>query len=184
MDVASPIVRVIDGPVIFVISATVSQVSPGAAALSCRKVLQALIASVMLFVLVVVNDEVEPTPVCFAFAVLCLRWGQIAFYKEHPYLSEEAAAWLVRRGVKLLGMDSPTPDDPRSGPNNPQDSPNHQILLGAGVILVEYLCNLSALTQSEVELIVLPLKLKGADGSPVRCVAIEHFDVSDERTDT
>lgn len=102
------------------------------------------------------------------------RWGQMSFYKDHPYLSGEAAQWLVDRGVKLLGMDSPTPDDPRSGPHNPPDSPNHQILLGAGVILVEYLCNLKALTSTTVELIALPLKLRGADGSPVRCIAIEH----------
>jgi kynurenine formamidase len=108
------------------------------------------------------------------------RWGQMSFYKEHPYLSAEAAEWLVNRGVKLLGMDSPTPDDPRSGPNNPPDSPNHQILLGAGVILVEYLCNLRALTQSNIELIVLPLKLRGADGSPVRCVAIEQGGKADD----
>ena len=44
---------------------------------------------------------------------------------------------------------------------------------GAGVVLVEYVANLKALTASEVELIVMPLKLKGCDGSPARCVAIE-----------
>jgi kynurenine formamidase len=46
-------------------------------------------------------------------------------------------------------------------------------LLGAQVVLVEYLTNLKSITTPEVELIVLPLKLKGCDGSPVRCVAIE-----------
>jgi arylformamidase len=47
------------------------------------------------------------------------------------------------------------------------------VLLGAGVVLVEYLTNLKAVTAPEVDLIVMPLKLKGCDGSPVRCVAIE-----------
>jgi arylformamidase len=46
-------------------------------------------------------------------------------------------------------------------------------LLGAGVVLVEYLTNLKAITAPQVELMVMPLKLKGCDGSPVRCVAIE-----------
>jgi kynurenine formamidase len=38
---------------------------------------------------------------------------------------------------------------------------------------VEYLTNLNSITAKEVELIVLPLKLRGCDGSPARCVAIE-----------
>ncbi|MFZ1931595.1 MAG: hypothetical protein WAU50_20805, partial [Candidatus Sulfotelmatobacter sp.] len=54
-----------------------------------------------------------------------------------------------------------------------KDSPNHKVLLGAGVVLVEYLANLKALSASEVELIVMPLKLKGCDGAPARCAAIE-----------
>jgi kynurenine formamidase len=32
---------------------------------------------------------------------------------------------------------------------------------------------LKSLTMKEVELIVMPLRLKGCDGSPARCVAIE-----------
>jgi arylformamidase len=46
-------------------------------------------------------------------------------------------------------------------------------LLGNDVILVEYLTNLRALTRQEVELVVAPLKVKGGDGAPVRCFAIQ-----------
>jgi len=75
--------------------------------------------------------------------------------------------------VRLIAMDTPSPDNPAHSRGTSKDSPNHKVLLGAGVVLVEYLANLKSLTASEVELIVMPLKLKGCDGSPARCVAIE-----------
>jgi len=100
-------------------------------------------------------------------------FGQMPYYTQYPYFSENAARWLVDNGVCLIAMDTPSPDNPAHSRNTPKDSPNHKVLLGAGVVLVEYVCNLRALTASEVELVVLPLKLKGCDGSPVRCVAVE-----------
>lgn len=105
------------------------------------------------------------------------RWGSMDFYSENPYLSGEATRWLVDRGVRLLGMDTATPDNPECGLHNPPDSPNHKILLEAGVVLVEYICNLKQLQQQQVELVVLPLKIRDGDGSPVRCIAME----SDEK---
>ena len=47
------------------------------------------------------------------------------------------------------------------------------ILLGAGVLIVEYLCNLRSLTQEVVELVVAPLKIHEGDGAPARVFAIE-----------
>jgi len=100
-------------------------------------------------------------------------FGSMKFYNEYPFLSENAAQWLVEKGVRLIAMDTPSPDNPAHSRGTPKDSPNHKVLLGAGVVLVEYVTNLKSLSSSEVELIVMPLKLKGCDGSPARCVAIE-----------
>jgi arylformamidase len=100
-------------------------------------------------------------------------FGNMKFYNEYPFLSESAAQWLVEKGVRLIAMDTPSPDNPAHSRGNAKDSPNHKVLLGAGVVLVEYLTNLKAVTSAEVDLIVMPLKLKGCDGSPARCVAIE-----------
>jgi len=100
-------------------------------------------------------------------------FGNMKFYNEYPFLSENAARWLVENGVRLIAMDTLSPDNPAHSRGTSKDSPNHKVLLGAGVVLVEYLANLKSLTASEVELIVMPLKLKGCDGSPARCVAIE-----------
>jgi arylformamidase len=99
-------------------------------------------------------------------------FGNLKFYNEYPFFSEGAAKWLVEQGVQLIAMDTPSPDNPAHSRGTAKDSPNHKVLLGAGVVLVEYLTNLKALTQTEVELIVMPLKLKGCDGSPARCAAI------------
>jgi len=98
-------------------------------------------------------------------------FGTMKYYSDLPYLSEEAAQWLVGRGVRLVAMDTPMPDNPKNGRNSCNDSPNHKTLLGNGVVIVEYLCNLDQLPEGDVHLIVLPLKIVGADGSPVRCVA-------------
>lgn len=101
------------------------------------------------------------------------HFGDLKFYNEYPFLSENAAQWLIDQGVRLIAMDTPSPDNPAHSRGTPKDSPNHKVLLGAEVVLVEYLTNLKSITAAAVELIVLPLKLKGCDGSPARCVAIE-----------
>src|SRR5271156_3797981 len=100
-------------------------------------------------------------------------FGDMKFYNEYPFLSENAAQWLVEKGVRLIAMDTPSPDNPAHSRGTPKDSPNHKVLLGAGVVLVEYVTNLKSLSSSEVELIVMPLKLKGCDGSPARWGGIE-----------
>ena len=101
------------------------------------------------------------------------RYGTREYYTGHPYIDVHAAEWLVQRGVRLLGMDAPMPDNPRDGIGSGNDSPVHKALLGRGVVLVEYLCNLRAIQKRDIQLIVLPLKLRDGDGAPARCVAIE-----------
>lgn len=99
-------------------------------------------------------------------------WGTLDYYNTHPFVSDAAATWLRDNGVKLLAMDTPMPDSPKNGRGTANDSPVHKILLGSGVILVEYLCNVKQIPPGDFELIVLPLKIQGGDGAPVRCVAI------------
>lgn len=107
-------------------------------------------------------------------------WGQYwksdKFYKGWPFLSTEAAHYLVEKGVRLLGMDTPSPDDSRidlsSGLRGTEhDSPIHKILLGSGVTLLEYVANLEQVTDLEGwNISALPMKIKDSDGSPTRVV--------------
>jgi arylformamidase len=52
------------------------------------------------------------------------------------------------------------------------DLPNHHILLGAGMVIVENLTNLSAVPDGPFLFSCFPLNIKDADGSPVRAVAM------------
>jgi len=76
---------------------------------------------------------------------------------------------LVARGAALVGIDTPSADplDPVLG------CPSHRILLGAGIPIVEGLCNLGAVpnTPGSLWFGCFPLKFEGVDGSPVRAVA-------------
>jgi len=99
------------------------------------------------------------------------------YYTDYPFLTMEAARWLAEEGILLLGMDSPSPDNPADSRGTERDSPVHKLLLAHGVILLEYLTNLRELTTDEPQLVALPLKVAEGDGAPARCVAIE--DVED-----
>jgi arylformamidase len=101
------------------------------------------------------------------------HFGEMTYYNNYPFFSQDAARWLVDGGCRLIAMDTPSPDNPAHSRGSGNDSPNHKVLLGAEVVLVEYLTNLRALSKSVVELFVLPLKVKGGDGAPTRCIAIE-----------
>jgi len=98
--------------------------------------------------------------------------GTNQYYTGQCWLSTDAAEWLVDNGCRLLGIDLPMPDNPKHGWGDELDSPIHKILLGSGVVLVEYLVNLRELPNTEFQIVVAPLKIVGADGSPVRCFAV------------
>jgi len=101
-----------------------------------------------------------------------LKTDSLAYYSDHPFLSTEAAQYLVNQGVVLVGFDSPMPDNPLNGRGSDNDSPNHTILLGAGVVILEYLCNLRDIDKDTFILSALPIKIENGDGAPVRAVAI------------
>ncbi len=92
--------------------------------------------------------------------------GENTFQTEYVAIAPDAAAWLVERGIQLVGIDylSVAPF------NDPQ--PTHQILLRAGIVIVEGL-NLSQVTTGQYTLYCLPLKFDGIDGAPARAILIE-----------
>jgi kynurenine formamidase len=77
--------------------------------------------------------------------------------------------WLVHdRQINCLGTDS-------SGfeVRGVDHHPNHRLLTGAGVPVIECLTNLVELRQQRVFLIALPWPVVGLDACPVRAIAIE-----------
>lgn len=97
--------------------------------------------------------------------VKTLAWtDHTRFPDEVPVLTEAAVAFLASCGVRLIGMDVPSVDRIRS-----KDLPIHHALAVAGIHILESL-DLRQITQGRYQLIALPLRLDGADGSPVRAV--------------
>jgi arylformamidase len=88
------------------------------------------------------------------------------FFKGYVAVHEDAARWIVDRGIKLVGVDylSVAPWG--------NTRPTHQILLQAGVVVVEGL-NLSQVKAGNHQFVCLPLKLLGSDGAPARAVLLD-----------
>lgn len=101
------------------------------------------------------------------------NWKTDKFYKNFPFFSLEATQIMIDAGVKLIALDTPSPDD-GSGITALDDSPNHKLLLAKDVVIVEYLCNTDAIDfDKNYEIIALPLKILGADGTPSRVILRE-----------
>lgn len=92
--------------------------------------------------------------------------GGPEFWTDYVGVTEEGARWLVERGVRLVGIDYLS-----ISPFN-NLIPPHQVLLGAGLIVVEGL-DLSAIAPGTYQLVCLPLKIVGGDGAPARAILIE-----------
>jgi arylformamidase len=96
------------------------------------------------------------------------RSSPTAFAPDFVGLAPDAAAWVVQRGIRLLGVDylsvEPYPAPP--------EHPVHKALLGAGVVLLEG-TDLSAVSPGAYTLVCLPLKLVGLEGAPARAILLE-----------
>ncbi|MDM7995593.1 MAG: cyclase family protein [Acidobacteriota bacterium] len=80
------------------------------------------------------------------------------------YLSADAAAFLAERRLLLVGIDAPSVDAADS-----EDLPSHRLLLRQEIVILEG-ARLEGVPPGDYELICLPLKLTGLDGSPVRAI--------------
>jgi arylformamidase len=91
----------------------------------------------------------------------------LQFESEFIHLGRDAARWIVKRGIKLIGVDYLSVDSFDSG-----DKVVHHTLLEAGVVIIEGL-NLSHVAQGIYQLYCLPLKIVDSDGAPARVVLIK-----------
>jgi kynurenine formamidase len=87
-----------------------------------------------------------------------------------PRVGEELARWCVARGVKLLGVEPPSVADVL---NREEVTLVHRILLEGGIVIVEGLARLDALSKARVFFMALPLPIDSGDGSPCRALAVE-----------
>ncbi len=101
------------------------------------------------------------------------------FWTESPYLTRDAALYLRDRAVTTIAYDFPQDYCIRlllHGEQRPiEEHVTHDILLRAGVHMIEYLINTTAIIKARVLLSAAPIKIPGADGAPARVYAIEDF---------
>ena len=91
-------------------------------------------------------------------------WKDSRFVEDFVYISAAAAQYLVERQVRTVGIDYLS-----VGGYVHDGVETHQILLGAGIWLIEGL-NLAAVKPGAYELVCLPLRIAGADGAPARAI--------------
>lgn len=110
--------------------------------------------------------------------VIATGWEKHAasrnYMTENPGLSKEAARYLAKKKVNAVAIDCPSID---SGTDSRFTA--HNLLLQNNILVVENLCNLdriasrsSSRRSNKFTLIISPLKLGGATGSPARVLAL------------
>ncbi len=93
-------------------------------------------------------------------------WGKFPdYYTKSPYLTKEAAEYLAELKIRAAGFDFFEEYNARLPQFGSEDFIVHRILLGAGVVLMEHLTNLEALTD-DATFIAAPLRLHGVEGAP------------------
>lgn len=103
------------------------------------------------------------------------KWGSQDYYKKRPGLSEGAAQWIVKKQVKSIAVDMSGVDPPSQYGVSPKEggSPVHKILLGNNIYITEYLQNIDQISSKRFMIVILPLKIEGAEAAPSRVIAIE-----------
>lgn len=86
-----------------------------------------------------------------------------AFFENIPLISRKLAEALVERRVNMVGIDSPTLDEP----------PNavHKLLFGHDILVLENLVDLASIPVRIFKIYVFPIKYDRIDGAPCRVIA-------------
>jgi kynurenine formamidase len=100
------------------------------------------------------------------------HWGTER-YAAHPFLDGDAARRVVDLGVRTVAIDAMSLDETVDTAEHPSGFAAHHAVLGSGGVIAENLTNLTAVDFDEPVVSLLPILLRGADGAPVRAVAME-----------
>jgi arylformamidase len=86
--------------------------------------------------------------------------------EDFPSLALDAACLITANRIKCIGIDSLSIESYNC------DGSVHRQLLGNGCIIIELL-DLSVVPEGDYEMVALPLRLAGLDGSPARVILIK-----------
>jgi arylformamidase len=94
------------------------------------------------------------------------HWGTPDYARDAPYLTEDAAHWLVEHQARLVGIDAVNIDDTSTG-----QRPAHSVLLAAGIPIVEHLTGLHQLPIRGARFTAAPPRVAEFGTFPVRAYA-------------
>jgi arylformamidase len=92
--------------------------------------------------------------------------GMDTFREDYPSLAHDTACSITDNGIECVGIDSPSIESYNC------DGSIHRRLLGNGCIIIELL-DLSDVSEGDYDMVALPLRLAGLDGSPARVVLMK-----------
>jgi kynurenine formamidase len=95
------------------------------------------------------------------------HWRTDQYFEGHPFLTKDAAEYLLEAGVTLVGIDSLNIDDTAE-----LSRPVHSLLLAAEVPIVEHLRGLGELPGEGFRFFAVPVKVKGMGTFPVRAFGL------------
>lgn len=115
-----------------------------------------------------ISVDVRPGDVLLLCTGTHARHGDTSRYTAaYTGFDTTAAEWLRSSGIKIFGVDSPSPDSPSS-----PDYPVHMMCRASGITHYENLAGLERVIGRRFQFFGLPLYIRGGTGSPVRAVAI------------
>jgi kynurenine formamidase len=118
-----------------------------------------------------VADRIGPGTVVLLRTGWSRHYGTPAYF-DHPYLDAACCRRLLDLGVRTIGIDAinidETPDDDHPGVGFPV----HHLVAAVDGVIAENLTNLGAVDWADPFVMLLPVALAGADGAPVRAVAV------------
>jgi kynurenine formamidase len=92
------------------------------------------------------------------------RYRGLDSYLRHPVIDESLAEWLVKKKVKILGVDMP--DIERGG-----SKAIHRTLLSNDVLILENVGDMSQIVGKNVFMYALPINIKAGTAVPARVIA-------------
>jgi kynurenine formamidase len=111
-----------------------------------------------------VKEKAEGCSILLFYTGYGAYFNTLKYVTDYPVIDEKVAQTIVDIGIKMIGIDTFSPDEP---PYN-----THKILLSNKVLIAENLTNLDQLLPvKEFTILALPLKIK-ADSAPARIIAM------------
>jgi len=95
------------------------------------------------------------------------HWRTDQYFEGHPFLTKDAAVFLVENGAAFVGIDTYNIDDTTDGTR-----PVHTTLLGNRIPICEHMCGLELLPDSGFRFHAAPVKVKAFGTFPVRAYAV------------